>query len=88
MLKLWNVFSDIPAKLKYFLNFTQGVLTIIVAIFWLFFGYDNHDGWHHVQLKIDANLGVFGFHWKPLSWMVATVATFLDKIRFWTLMNQ
>ena len=25
MLKLWNIFSDIPAKLKYFLNFTQGV---------------------------------------------------------------
>ena len=25
MLKLLNVFSDILAKLKYFLNFTQGV---------------------------------------------------------------
>ena len=32
MLKLWNVFSDIPAKLKYFLHFTQGVQAAITTL--------------------------------------------------------
>ena len=34
MLKLWNLFSDIVAKLKYFLNFTLGVELEEIVPFW------------------------------------------------------
>ena len=32
MLKLRNVFSDVPEKPKYFLNFTQGVQAVKVMV--------------------------------------------------------